>query len=349
VLLPGKYFSKAEAAMSRIAYWLIGSTLLTAGFARAQQADVPKKSADPLEAEVRLMDGSIVRMFVLQEKIEVTTTFGKLTVPVKQVLRIDFGVHLPEGMEDKIIQCIGQLDSDNYKLREVAVKNLVNWGPYAYPQVYRATKSDLAEVAKRSSIALEKIRAKHPADKLRLRDEDIIVTTKFTVVGRITTPTLKVKSETFGELNLELAKLRAIRWPNSIVELEVAVDAERYASGPNQWLDTGFEVLTGGKLVIVASGTVNLWPQGGINSTYQSTAKGYSGAGAVAGNGHRPGTLLARIGADGPAFVVGERYEGAPTRDGKLYLQIVASPWNCASAGVYQVKIMPRIEGADGD
>jgi hypothetical protein len=335
--------------MSRVAYWLIAPTLLTAGLVHAQQADSPKKSTDPLEAEVRLMDGSILRMVVLQEQIEVTTSYGKLTVPVKQVLRIDFGVHLPEGMEQKIGQSIEQLDSDNYKLREVAVKNLVSWGPYAYPQVYRATKSELAEVAKRSSMALEKIRAKHPSDKLRLRDEDIIVTTKFTMVGRITTPALKVKSETFGELDLALSKLRAIRWPNAILELDVAVDAERYGSGPNQWMDTGFEVLTGGKLVIAASGTINLWPQGGVNSTYQSTAKGYSGAGVVAGNGHRPGTLLARIGADGPAFVVGERYEGAPTRDGKLYLQIVPSPWNCASSGVYQVKIMPRIEGAEGD
>jgi hypothetical protein len=331
---------KQEARMRRTTFWLVVPTLVIAGFAYAQQGDETKKSAEASEAEVRLMDGSIVRMQILQDKIDVQTAYGKLTVPVKQIARIDFGVHLPSTLEPKIVQAIEQLDNENYKVRETAVKKLIEWGPHAYPLVYRATKADAPEVAKRASLTLEKIRAKHPSDKLRLRDEDIIVTTKFTMVGRIMTPAFKVKSDTFGELNLELAKLRAIRWFNTPLETEVNVDAEKHGSASNQWMDTGVEIQTGGRLVIVASGNVNLWPQGGNNSGYLSTPKGYSGA-----NGpgpHRPGTLIAKIGEEGPAFAVGERYEGAPARDGKLYIHIVPSPWNCPSSGSYQVKITPR-------
>ena len=35
----------------------------------------------------------------------------------------------------------------------------------------------------------------------------------------------------------------------------------------------------------------------------------------------------------------GDRYEGSATEEGKLFLQIVASPWNNSSAGNYRVRI----------
>src|SRR5262249_36728319 len=154
------------------------------------------------------------------------------------------------------------LGSENYKQRETALKDLVAWGPYAYPQLYRASKSDIPEVAKRTAMALAKIRAKHPPNHLRLREDDIIVTPGFTIIGRITMPLLRGTSENFGELSLLLPKLRTIRSFNPFAESEVAIDAEKYGSAPDQWMDSGFEVTSGGRLVITAGGSVNLWPQG---------------------------------------------------------------------------------------
>jgi hypothetical protein len=322
--------------MLRIVGWLLCSTLLASGAAGAQQAN-PQKNTDLIEAEVRFLDGSIVRVLVLEEQIEVVTKYGKLKVPTADIQRIDFGVHVPDGLEGKIAHAIEQLGNENYKLREAALKELITWGPYAYPQLYRAGKSEEPEVAKRTALALTKIRAKHPAQNLRLREEDIIVTATFTIIGRIITPALKGKSDNFGELNLLLSKLRTMRWFNPSAETEVSVDAEKYANSPDQWMDSGFEVQSGVRLLIVAGGTINLWPQGGNNSGYLCTAKGYGGAGGP--NTVRGGTLLAKIGTDGPSFMIGERFEGVPTRDGKLYLQIVPSPWNNASSGSYQVKI----------
>ena len=108
-------------------------------------------------------------MVVVQEQIEVKTDYGTLTVPLKDVVRIDFGVHLPDGLEAKIAKAIEQLGDENYRTRETALKSLIDWGPYAYPQVYRASKAGVPEVAKRVATALEKIRAKHAVDKLRGR------------------------------------------------------------------------------------------------------------------------------------------------------------------------------------
>jgi hypothetical protein len=336
-----------EADMRRIYPWLAFPAVLWATTLHAQQANDPKKNDEPMEAEVRFTDDSLVRMIILQERLEILTKYGKLTIPVADIMKIDFGVHVPPDLEKKIGRAIDDLGSDNYKTRTMALKELVGVGPYAYPQIYRATKAEEPEVIKRANMALDKIRAKHPARNLRLREEDIVTTPTFTIVGRIVTPTLKAKSENFGELGLKLAKLRTMRLLNSSHETEVVVDAVRYGSAVNQWMDSGWEARSGVRLVIAASGTVNLWPQGG---GYTCSPKGYGAVGpSPPGTQFQAGALLGRIGEDGPAFLIGEHFDSNLSRDGRLYLHIVPSPWQNASIGTYQVKITPRGELASGN
>jgi hypothetical protein len=306
-----------------------------AGFGQEQRPGDANRADEPIKSELRFMDDSLVRVFLLPAQLEVVTRFGKLNVPVHEIQRIDFGVRCPDGLETKIAQAMDDLGSDVYKTREVALKNLVEWGPYAYPRLYKASKSSQPEVAKRATMALERIRAKHPSRNLRLREDDVIVTSYFTMVGRITNAQLKTKSKNFGELAVALAELRSLRSTSTAGETEVTIEAAKYGSDATSWMDSGFEA-TGSKLVITASGTVDLWPQG---PGYTTQASGYQQGGRM--GQHLAGQLLGRIGEDGAVFVIGDRYEGTPTRDGKLYLHIVHSPWGNASAGSYHVKITP--------
>ena len=327
--------------MSRVRRWLFIPLLLIGPPLYSQQTDIGKK-LEPVEAEVQLLDNSNVRMLMLHDKLEVITRFGKLVVPTSEIVKIDFGIHLPPGMERKVAQAIEELGSDNYKTREVALKTLVDLGPYAYPQVHVAAKSEQPEVAKRAAIALEKIKARHPARNLRLREDDIITTTSFPIFGRITTTSLKAKNETFGDVELKLTHLRAMHLVNPSRNTEVTVDAAKYGSVPNQWMETDFEVTAGVRLLIVATGAVNIWPQG---PGYICSPRGYGTNGpSPPGTQFSAGALLGRIGDDGPAFLIGERFDGTPNRQGRLYLHIVPSPWNNASTGTYQAKIAPRGE-----
>src|ERR1700685_2669689 len=66
-------------------------------------------------AEVRLGDGSLVRIAILQEKLDVMTRFGKLSIPFTDIRRIDFGVHLADGVSAKIDNAIKQLGSDAFR------------------------------------------------------------------------------------------------------------------------------------------------------------------------------------------------------------------------------------------
>jgi hypothetical protein len=299
------------------------------------------------QTEVRFTDESVVRMVVLQEKLDVETKYGKLTVPTADIVKIDFGLHIPPDVEKKILQAIDDLGSENYKTREVAVKDLVGFGPYAYPQVVKASKSDQPEVQKRALLALEKLKAKHSARNLRSREEDVIVTANFTVVGKITTPTLRAKAENFGELDLQMAKLRGMRSLTTMTEAEVTIDAAKYAQQNVVWMDTQYECRQGMRLVITASGNVNLWPQNGgfICGPSGFDQNGGFGGPRGGGNQYLPGALVGRVGDSGAMFYIGDRYDGTISGEGKLFLSIRPSPWNPqGTVGSYTVKIVPKSE-----
>jgi hypothetical protein len=329
--------------MNRLCILLGAATILGAAAVQAHQPLYPKKLVEPVEAEVRFTDDSVVRMIVLQDYLDVVTKYGMLKVPITDIQSIDFGVHWPAGLQQKIAQAIDQLGGDNYKMRETAFRNLVAWGPSAFPQLSIASKaSEDPETIKRTMMALDQIRAKHPSRNLRVREDDIIMTPGFSIVGRITTQTIRARNENFGDMELKVATLRSVKWLGGSHETEVSIDANRFGSSPNQWMDTGFEARSIGRLIIVAAGTVDLWPQPGGGAVYNTTPKGFRGAVGV--GQQLPGTLLGKIGDDGQPFIIGELYEGSPGRDGKLFLHIVPSPWGNASAGTYQVRISARGE-----
>src|SRR5438046_4901382 len=104
--------------------WALSAVLVTCSLSLAQgpgKRDVPR----PNLAEVRLGDGSLVRMTVLQDNLEVMTRFGKLTIPFSEIRRIDFGLHLADGLTDKIDNAIKLLGSEAFRDRDDAAKELI--------------------------------------------------------------------------------------------------------------------------------------------------------------------------------------------------------------------------------
>jgi hypothetical protein len=331
---------------------LLAAALLLSAEGRSQApgkgdktaAEDRKSATEGKGAEVRFVNGSTVFVSILQEPIEVQTPFGKLTVPPTEIRSIEFGLHLPEGTEAKIQEALKLLASTQYRARDAAVKELASLGSYAYPALQRATKSKEPEVAQRASAAIKLIEAKVPARQLRLKEDDLVRTTKFDIVGRIVTPAIKARAEYFGDLSLKPHQLFAIRWLEVAGETEVVVDAARYGSAHGQWMDSGVQVDPHLDLNIAVTGLVDLWPQG--PGQYMSGPTGLPNAqpvrrpGMAAGDAlAAPGALVGRVGEDGQMFVIGDRYSGRPARSGKLYLHIGPSPWNNASTGTYRVRI----------
>jgi hypothetical protein len=303
-------------------------------------ADPKKKTVNPNEVEIRLADGSRVRMLILQASLEIETKYGKLVTPTADLRRIELGIRPPPGLTAKIEDAIKRLGNDSYQEREKAVKELATFGAPAYVPLYQAAKSKDAEVARRANQALEEIRKKVPENKLRVREDDLIQTAEFTIIGRILNPTIKAKSGIFGETQLNVADLRGIRWMDHQAEIELTIDATKYAINATQWMDTGIEVSLDDEIVITASGQVDLMVNGG--GGYITGPTGNAQWGQAPGSTHPPGALLGKVGNSGQIFLIGESYKGPAKAEGKLFLQISPSPWarhGNAVGGSFKVSI----------
>jgi hypothetical protein len=336
--------------MLRHGRWTLLAALLVAGIGAAPN-NSQKAAPKPRDVEVRFADGSTVRMLLLQEQVEVVTKFGRLTIPADDIRRIEFGIHLPEGVAEKVDEAVKKLASPEAPAREAASRELIGLGAHAYPALNAVLGSGDPEVARRAEEAITAIKARVPAALLRLRVNDRIQTSEFPIVGRIVSPVVRAKSAYFGEKDLKVSDLLSLRTFAAGGTSEVSIDAAKYGSAAGQWLDTDIDVDVGTALAITASGQVDLWQDG--TGQYVTGPAGYKqqaaggmmvmgGRGVMMGGGggaYPGGALLGRIGDGGDVFVIGEKYKGKATREGKLQLHIAPSPWGNASVGSYKVKI----------
>jgi len=317
--------------MCRPFFLALGGVLALAScsFAQTTPKDVARR------ADILVADGSNLKMSVLQESIEVLTKYGKLTIPTEDIRRIDMGLHLPPGMDVQIENAIRNLGSEAFKQREDASKDLLQAGHWALAALQKASNSPELEVAKRAQSLILRIAERTPPEILKIRADDVVQTRDFPVVGRIASPTIKVSSPLFGEQLLKLSDLRHIHFRGQRGDAEIAIEASKYGSSLDQWFDTTIVVDPQLRMTITAEGNVDLWPQ--TPGQYIAQPRGFNTPGK--GGSFLAGALVGKVGETGRVFLVGERYEGNATEEGKLYLQIIPSPWNNASTGTFRVRI----------
>ena len=312
----------------------------------------------PGDCEVHFLNGSKVRMIIQSEKLEINTAYGKLSVPIKDVRAIEFGLHYPEGVEAKIEAAVRGLGHTDYREREKSDLALQELAPYSYPAVVEASRTGELEVSKRAKTILQKMQAKHPKKDLKISVEDRVLTQNFTIVGRILTTTVKAKTQYFGGQELNVADMRTLRSMGAVaMDTELSIDSGKYAN-QGQWLDTNYHCDGRTAITIIASGLIDVWPQQGGQfmsgpSGFQQTRNGGGPGGMLKGgrkiggiinNQQHCGMLLGKIGEDGEIFLVAERYDGVPEGEGKLFLHIGPSQWNAQCIGNYEVKINRKSE-----
>ena len=290
--------------------------------------------------EVIFADGSIVKLNLLEAKIDVTTRYGKLAVPIGEIRKIEMGLRYPDGALAKIQDAITRLGDPDFKKREAASTELLALRELGYPHVRRATQEGNAEAQKRAKALLEELRKRVPEEKLAVKDYDSISTIDFTIAGRIEASSFKARSALLGDVDIKLYQVSAMRWSGHTTEVQLTIDAAKHGGPQESWLDSGLD-LNGDKLNIQATGSVDVMP----NNPGQYMAGpdglrvdvGFRRGGAVMVG--PPGALVGRVGQNGKPFLVGSKYDSTPGGDGRLYLKLEASPWNVVQSGNYTVKI----------
>jgi hypothetical protein len=352
-------------------YWTVMSVALALAVVHGQEKNEkagPSARSDDHAVEFRLADDSTVKMALQNTSIEVATRYGKLTVPVAEIRRIDFGLRIPEETARRIDTALAQLAAKEFKQREAAAAELIKLRELSFHAVQKATSSTDLEVARRAKEIVKTLIETVPQEKLHLPRHDTVVTLDFTLTGQVETASLKAKGPYFGEVSLKVCDIRTLRLLATDRETPLAVDAGRHGGQQETWMDTGVTLRAGSGLRVLATGTVDLRPAdagtflvgpdgqsprsarplGGFGQPGPGGGRGGRGGGGWGGGGGErltasstplPGTLLGRIGEQGRVFVIGSRYEGTASEDGKLYLRIAPNSANSESSGTYDVRV----------
>ncbi|HET6575009.1 MAG TPA: hypothetical protein VFG68_15490 [Fimbriiglobus sp.] len=314
---------------------------------KAEAPTPPKreKPDGPPVFEAKFVDDSVLKVVALEAALTVSTKYGKLTIPLADVVRLEVGFRFPEGVEAQVEQAIGALGSPSFRAREDAEAALFKLAEYAVPALRRAAKNTDPEVSRRAGSLLKRLTEKLPEEKLTLKDYDLVETAEATVRGRVETVAVKVRNLVLGETSLKLADLRSLR-STAAVGNEFTVEGRYARSNDWNWYDTGLDVTTDQPLEITAEGTVDLSPQQGGQITSGpggNPTHGNTMFRSPNGGGMQvvPGALYGRIGPNGSPFLVGTSHKASrPSASGRLYMKIGSSNWGGVDpTGGYKVKV----------
>jgi hypothetical protein len=286
--------------------------------------------------ELRMYDDTVMKVVLLDTSVALLTKYGKLVIPATEIRRMEFGFRYPAGVEAKIVKAIVELGSPDFHTREDAEQRLAHTGHFAIPNLHHAVKSEDPEVRRRSEEVLKLLEGKLGEGKPELRNYDVVETAEFTAKGQLQLGMLSVRTKYFGDAIVKLTDIRSFRSVGSTCAAEFSLDAARYAKmNHSEWMETSIEVCAGQQLEVTGSGRVDQWPQ--TPGQYMAGPEGLAGVWQGIGGIGLPGQVIGRIGANGTPFIIGAMYRSKATDNGKLYLRIVSSPWNCESTGSYKI------------
>lgn len=173
------------------------------------------------EVEVRCVDDSLLKVKLLEDKLELVTKYGFLQVAVADVRRIEFAHRCPPDVGEKIAAAISKLGHPDFAVRERATAELKGFRERAYPFLQKVLKHDDPEVSRRADEAARFIQAKVPAALLDPRENDVVHTEDSKFTGKLTAQSVKVLTGMFGEQRLKLADLRSLRAASGVTAEEL--------------------------------------------------------------------------------------------------------------------------------
>src|SRR5262249_10970589 len=141
---------------SRYHWALLAGALVVAGATAGPEEgateakDAPRPRANSYPVEVRFADDSIVKATLLDKSIDVSTRYGKLTVPVDEIRSVELGLRISEETGKRVEAAVAALGSQDFAKREAASAELLELRELAWPALQQAARSSDAEVARRA-------------------------------------------------------------------------------------------------------------------------------------------------------------------------------------------------------
>jgi len=288
---------------------------------------------EPGDREIRLSlwDGTVVMGDVDIDYLKVETEFGKLQVPISNIINFRPGLDSFPQLTEKIDTLVQQLDDRDFQKREQAHRELVQMGPSIRNVKIREEIDEMIE----SEVDWE-------ADGQSFEElvqGDTIQTGDFTIVGKILQPEFTLASK-YGQLTISLSDIQAAdrTWMQTTQTVSKTVNVAGNSFFQTTPVSTKIRVKKGDRIKIRASGTVQWATWGNISSS----PTGITNQGNW--SNFNCGTLIARIGTGTDYLKVGERGDFVAKTNGVLQLGIAmrdnyAQQNNYQWPGKYKAKI----------
>ena len=296
----------------------------------------PAKISD---LKLTLMDGSVLAGKLSVPELAIDTKFGPLKVPVDQIQSFMPGLSSHAQFRQQVLDYVNDLGADLFADREKAQIALTKLGPEIRPELERLAKTAESEKLNRIQKILEDFESAAADDEVKPMgwvNDDVIVTSGFTVVGHITTPGFSISSN-YGNLTLKIEDVRvAARDVATPEDIRKTVSVPGTAFAMRQYTTTSIKLSKGDQVSITATGQISMTPWGN-NQT--CTPDGNSRFGDM--GGIFAGTLIGRVGDSGPVIKIGSKANFTADRSGVFQLSISSNgdyPGN-NFPGEYSVKI----------
>lgn len=306
------------------------------------------------EFNLTLRDGSIVTGTSTITKVDLSTAFGKLEIPIKNVTSIEVGINSDPQIKDKIFKLIQQLSNTNEQMRSSAHAELSDMGIEAIPvlnEFIYSEKYDAASYAENSpENILNGLTSKYGVGS-DISEKDIVsIDFQFSMGGNFPFDKIDLKTE-YGNLSIPKNKIKSIEIiyteEGTATERAFKLMASKHISGNTNggWLNTGLSIKSGQKMNITATGEVTLASLSGQKykpgGTVANTGMNDVYDDASYGNYNYPtyGNLVYKIGESGTMMKAGDKFNGTANATGVLFLSIYETVFNAANTGAFNVKV----------
>lgn len=280
------------------------------------------------EREIRLTlwDGTVVTGDIDVNFFEIETQFGRLEVPVKNIINLRPGLDSFPELTEKLTLLVEQLGDRDFQTREKAHRELAALGPSIRNELNRFDDGGSAERKKHLDKIKEEIDESLADDEdwgegngqsVELVRGDTIQTRDFTIVGRILQPAFVVSSK-YGDLKIALSDIKSgdRTWLETTQSINKTINVKGNSFFQTTPVTTKIRVNKGDRIKIKASGNVQWASWGNISS----------GPDGITNQGNwlqfNCGTLVARIGNGTEYESVGSKNEFVAKSSGVLYLGI---------------------------
>jgi len=304
-----------------------------------------------VDFRVNFRDGNTINGTTQITKIDLTTTFGKLTFPIKNISSIVLGIQPDIANKEKFRKLINELNNPSEEARKKAYAELTSLEASAVPVIEQLVSDSVLASSTISEFNITEIisilKGKYFIEN-GYDSEDIITTDNLYRIGGISTlKDVSLKTE-YGTLEIPKDKIKSIDVFYRDYDQNEAIytlPANKYISGNTAggWLKTNIYVKPGQRVSITATGEVTLaslsnakYKPDGASAT---TAATYEGDYSYGSTYPTYGNLVYKVGEVGAMVKAGSKYNFVATQGGCIYLSIYETVYNANNSGNYNVKV----------